>query len=60
VSSSDTDKVITPAQIVKALRLAADQNLMALGRSPLARLAAVAAQLDQQCLPDNPMGAAKP
>ena len=59
MSRSDTDKIITPAQIVKALRLAADQNLMALGRLPLARLTAVTARLERQCLPDSPMGRGK-
>ncbi|MBN1135400.1 MAG: tetratricopeptide repeat protein [Anaerolineae bacterium] len=59
MSRSDADKIITPAQIVKALRLAADQNLMALGRLPLARLMAVTARLDQECLPDGPMGRGK-
>ena|GEM_PF-912758 len=59
MSRSDTDKIITPAQIIRALRLAADQNLTALGRLPLARLTAVAARLDRQCLPDSPMGRGK-
>lgn len=59
MTEASVEKAITSGQIIKALHLAADRNLAALGRLPMAQLTAVTARLQEHCLPEGELGRGK-
>lgn len=59
MTRASVEQVITPGRIIKAVRLAADRNLAALGRQPMAQLTAVTARLQAHSLPEGDLGRGK-